>query len=98
MVKTQPIGSGCARAGLRAGAAPFTRAVDTRRVEGVRAEGDPDRPEDPLPEGLPEAPLDVRVAMLTRLTRRVVNRGEARRSGPAPTGPGTHLTQSVNSP
>ena len=41
----------------------------------------PDRPEDPLPGGFPEEPLDVRVAMLGRLTRRMVYRAQTRRSG-----------------
>jgi hypothetical protein len=83
------IGSCCGEGGLRPEevvllARPeevvvFARLVDTRLAGAVRAEGDPDRPEDPLPGGFPEAPLDVRVAMVGRLARRMVYRVKARR-------------------
>jgi hypothetical protein len=84
------IGSCCGEGGLRPEevvvfARPeevvFARVVDARLAGAVRAEGDPDRPEDPLPGGFPEAPLDVRVAMVGRLARRMVYRAETRRSG-----------------
>src|SRR4051812_12915980 len=78
-VRTQVIGSCCGEGVLRAEVVVFARVVDTRLAEAVRAEGDPDRPEDPLPWGLPEAPLDVRVAMVGRLARRMVYRAETRR-------------------
>ncbi|GAA3035322.1 hypothetical protein GCM10017559_73610 [Streptosporangium longisporum] len=64
---------------LRVGAALLARVAGPRRAEVVRDEEAPERPEDPLPEGFPEAPLDVRVAMLGRLTRRVVNCATTRR-------------------
>ncbi|GAA3124734.1 hypothetical protein GCM10010466_14480 [Planomonospora alba] len=62
MVKTQPSGSGWEGAGLRAEAARVR--AGGRLAGAVRAGVDLDRPELPLAGVLPEAPLDVRVAML----------------------------------
>jgi hypothetical protein len=75
------IGSCCGEGALRPEeVVVFARVVDARFLAGaVRADGDPDRPEDPLPGGFPEAPLDVRVAMVGRLARRMVYRAETRR-------------------
>ncbi|GAA3509487.1 hypothetical protein GCM10023075_70430 [Streptosporangium album] len=89
MVKTQPIGSWFGVTGLRAEVVVFVRAVEARLAGAVRDEEDPDRPEDLLAEVLPEAPLDVRVAMVMRLARRMVNRMQARRDryGPYPPAP-----------
>ncbi|GGL22065.1 hypothetical protein GCM10014719_25090 [Planomonospora parontospora subsp. antibiotica] len=86
MVRSQPSGSGWEEAGLRAAAA-FGRAAG-RLAEAVRAGVDLDRLEAPLAGVLPEAPFDVRVAMLGRLTIARADRAEARRDGtgraPAP--------------
>ncbi|GGK72513.1 hypothetical protein Ppa06_30920 [Planomonospora parontospora subsp. parontospora] len=78
MVRSQPSGSGWEEAGLRAAAA-FGRAAG-RLAEAVRAGVDLDRLEAPLAGVLPEAPFDVRVAMLGRLTIDRADRAEARRN------------------
>ncbi|GGS46727.1 hypothetical protein GCM10010156_01770 [Planobispora rosea] len=64
MVRTQPIGSGWEPEGRRGGDADFAREAGARLAEAVRAGVDLDRPEPPLAGVLPEAPLDVRVAMV----------------------------------
>ncbi|GHE28384.1 hypothetical protein GCM10017673_33390 [Streptosporangium violaceochromogenes] len=79
MVKIQPIGSWCGGAGLRACDVPLGRAPGAFLRGAARAPEDPARPEAPLAGDLPEAPLDVRVAMLVRLTRRRADGAEARR-------------------
>ncbi|GAA3412792.1 hypothetical protein GCM10018952_26910 [Streptosporangium vulgare] len=85
MMSTQLIGS-CWGEGLRAWLALLPRPAGARLAGAVRAWEVPERPEDPLPGGFPEEPLDVRVAMLGRLTRRVVDCAPTRRSArPSPT-------------